>query len=43
MVIYYILFSDKISHTRFAMGRQDIDLCLPLLVYVCYFKSSWLL
>ena len=30
-------------YTLFARDRQDIDLFLHLLVYVCYLKSSWLL
>jgi len=32
MVIYYILFSDKILHTRFAVSRQD-----KICVYPCWF------
>ena len=39
-LIYFIFWQN--SHTT-CRGRQDINLCLHLLVSVCDFKSYWLL
>ena len=46
MVLWFSLFSDKISYSLFAAGRREIDMYLHLLVSVCYpagynFKTSF--